>query len=110
MQSDRCTDAIRGRLSEEGEEIFVPGTMMTERSMYDSADDVEKGPKVLNVEPTFAVTMMPGLSLKKLVPLSEFLAIKNCAVVTEYEITRQSISYAFDKGWNPQSIFEELSN
>ena len=96
-------------LSEDGEEIFVPGTMMTERSMYDSADDVEKGPKVLNVEPTFAVTMMPGLSLKKLVPLSEFLAIKNCAVVTEYEITRQSISYAFDKGWNPQSIFEELS-
>ena len=95
-------------LSEEGEDIFIPGTMMTETSLYDTGDN-EAGPKVLNVEPTFAVTMMPGLSLKKLVPLADFLAIKSCAVVTEYEITRQSISYAFDKGWNPQSIFEELS-
>ena len=93
-------------LSEEGEEIFVPGSMM--QTEY-SFDDENNKPKVLNIESTFAVTMMPGLSLKKLVPLADFLSIKSCAVVTEYEITRQSVSSAFDKGWNPQSIFEELS-
>ena len=90
-------------LSEEGEEIFVPGSMM--QSEY-SFDDDDKAPKVLNIEPTFAVTVMPGLSLKKLAPLADFLSIKSCVVVTEYEITRQSVSSAFDKGWNPQSIFD----
>ena len=91
-------------LSEEGEEIFVPGSMM----QFDYVFDDDKAPKVLNIEPTFAVTVMPGLSLKRLAPLADFLSIKSCAVVTEYEITRQSVSSAFDKGWNPQSIFDEL--
>ena len=92
-------------LSEEGEEIFVPGSMMQSDYVF---DDDDKAPKVLNIEPTFAVTVMPGLSLKRLAPLADFLSIKSCAVVTEYEITRQSVSSAFDKGWNPQSIFDEL--
>ena len=92
-------------LSEEGEEIFVPGSMMQSDFVF---DDDDKAPKVLNIEPTFAVTVMPGLSLKRLAPLADFLSIKSCAVVTEYEITRQSVSSAFDKGWNPQSIFDEL--
>ena len=92
-------------LSEEGEEIFVPGSMMQSDYVF---DDDDKAPKVLNIEPTFAVTVMPGLSLKRLAPLADFLSIKSCAVVTEYEITRQSVSSAFDKGWNPQPIFDEL--
>ena len=98
-------------LSEAGEEIFIPGSMMLSEEDFSQADaeQNERVPKVLNIESSFSVTMMPGLPLKKLVPLADFLSIKSCAVVTEYEITRQSVSSAFDKGWNPQSIFEELS-
>lgn len=93
--------------SENGEEIFVLGSMMNEDSCFETNANEE--PKVLNIESTFTVTIMPGLSLKKMLPLSEFLSIKSCAVVTEYEITRQSISSAFDNGWTPEKIFAELS-
>ena len=43
-------------------------------------------PKVLNIDSTFTVTLMPGLPLKSLLPLTSFLMIKKCAVVTEFEI------------------------
>lgn len=97
--------------SENREEIFVLGSAMKEGSCFvnNAKEDSKEEPKVLNIEATFTVTIMPGLSLKKMLPLSEFLAVKNCAVVTEYEITRQSISSAFDNGWTPEKIFSELT-
>lgn len=64
--------------------------------------------RVLNIDSTFTVTLMPGLPLKKLLPLTGFLAIKNFALVTEFEITRQSISSAFDRGWTIEKVFETL--
>ena len=65
-------------------------------------------PRVLNLDSTFTATLMPGLSLDFLLPLTSFLSIKKSGIVTEFEITRQSVSSSFDKGWNPKSIFEEL--
>ena len=63
---------------------------------------------VLNIDSTFTVSLMPGLPLKKLLPLTEFLEVKNYGVVTEYEITRQSVSAAFDRGWSVDKLCEEL--
>lgn len=68
----------------------------------------ENIPKVLNIDSSFTVTLMPGLSLDLLLPLLSFIAIKKSGIVTEFEITRQSISVGFDEGWNPNSIFSEL--
>lgn len=65
-------------------------------------------PKVLNIDSSFTVTLMPGLSLDSLLPLLSFISIKKSGIVTEFEITRQSISVGFDEGWNPDSIFSEL--
>lgn len=65
-------------------------------------------PRVLNIDSTFTVTLMPGLELQNLLPFTSFLAIKKSGVVTEFELTKQSVSVGFDEGWNPQSIFEEL--
>lgn len=64
--------------------------------------------KVLNIDATFFVTIMPGLSLKKLLPLTNFLLIKKCEVVTEFEITKKSVSISFDKMWTPEKIFSEM--
>ena len=63
---------------------------------------------VLNIDSTFTVSLMPGLSLKNLLPLTEFLEIKNYGVVTEYEINRQSVSSAFDRGWSVEQLCSEL--
>ena len=64
--------------------------------------------KNINIDSTFTVSIMPGLSLKELLPLTEFLEIKSYGVVTEYEISRHSVSLAFDKGWNVEKICSEL--
>lgn len=66
-------------------------------------------PKVLNIDSTFTVTLLPGLPLSLLLPLSSFMMIKKCGVVTEFEITRQSCACGFDDGWNPESIFDCLT-
>ena len=62
----------------------------------------------LNIDSTFTVSLMPGLALKKLLPLTQFLEIKSYGVVTEYEISRQSVSAAFDRGWTVEKISSEL--
>lgn len=69
--------------------------------------DDEK-PKVLNIDATFFITIMPGLSLKNLLPLTNFLLIKKCEVVTEFEITKKSVSIGFDRGQTPNGIFLEM--
>lgn len=69
--------------------------------------DDEK-PKVLNIDATFFITIMPGLSLKNLLPLTNFLLIKKCEVVTEFEITKKSVSIGFDRGQTPNDIFLEM--
>ena len=66
--------------------------------------------KVLNIDSTFTVTLLPGLPLSKLIVLSDFMMIKKCGVVTEFEITRQSAANGFDNGWTPDTIFESLSD
>lgn len=89
--------------TENGQEIFVSG------NLSDSIVEIkDENPKLLNVESTFSISLMPGLSLKRLLPFASFLNIKKCEVVTEFEITRQSVSVAFDEGWTPDSIFAEL--
>ena len=88
--------------TEDGEELY---------KSVDFSNTLASGtPKVLNLDSTFTVTLLPGLSLSMLLPLTDFMMIKKCEVVTEFEITRQSAASGFDAGWNPDSIFECISN
>lgn len=95
--------------TEEGEELFkCTETLSNEDSTHSLQERPSTG--VLNIDSTFTVTLLPGLSLSQLLPLTDFMMIKKCEVVTEFEITRQSAASGFDAGWNPDSIFECLSN
>ncbi len=71
---------------------------------------IPQSPKVLNIDSTFTVTLLPGLKLKELIPLTDFMLVKKCGVVTEFEITRQSVSEGFDNSINPEIIFERIEN
>ena len=86
----------------EGREIFVCSHIMND------SDALVRTDNILNIDSTFTVSLMPGLPLKKLLPFTEFLEIKNYGVVTEYEITKQSVSAAFDRGWTVESLCGEL--
>ena len=84
----------------ENQEIYIK----SQTNQFSEDSDL----KVLNIDATFFVTIMPGLSLKKLLPLANFLLIKKCEVVTEFEITKKSVSLSFDKMWTPEKIFSEM--
>lgn len=92
---------------ENGEEIFVSGAGNIQPSVSTFAAGAT-APKPLNIEATFSASLMPGLSLIQLLPLTSFMDIKNYGIVCQFELSRKSVSNAFDKGWNPDSIFEEI--
>lgn len=97
--------------TEDGEELFKAA----DGSAAGTGTGVGGGsagenPKVLNLDSTFTVTLMPGLSLNQLLPLTSFMIIKKTGVVTEFEITKQSVSSSFDAGWTPDTIFEAITN
>ena len=94
-------------LYKSAEELFAAGdSSLTNDSLLYATPEVF--PKVLNIDSTFTVTLMPGLKLKNLLPLTDFLLVKRCGVVTEFEITRQSVSTGFDNDLNPELIFERI--
>lgn len=95
--------------TEDGLDLYKTAeALSTENSTHSLQERPKTG--VLNIDSTFTVTLLPGLSLSQLLPLTDFMMIKKCEVVTEFEITRQSAASGFDAGWNPDSIFDCLSN
>lgn len=86
---------------ENDQEIYV-------KTDFSQVLSMEGNPKVLNMTGSSMVTLMPGLSLFNLLPLTDFLSPVNCSIVSEFEITKASVSKAFDKGYNPQKILETL--
>lgn len=90
-------------------DLFTNAISLTNDSLLDrQASDSQQVPKVLNIDSTYTVTLMPGLKLKDLLPLTDFMIVKKSAVVTEFEITRQSVSEGFDNDINPEIIFERI--
>ena len=99
-------------LYKSAEELINPnanGNIQTNDSLlYGNTSKSQQTPKVLNIDSTYTVTLMPGLKLKELLPLTDFMLVKKTGVVTEFEITRQSVSEGFDNDINPEIIFERI--
>lgn len=99
-------------LYKSAEELINPnvnGSIQTNDSLlYGNTSESQQAPKVLNIDSTYTVTLMPGLKLKELLPLTDFMLVKKTGVVTEFEITRQSVSEGFDNDINPEIIFERI--
>lgn len=99
--------------SEEGVELFNTTEELISYSKSLTNDSLLNGessqtPKVLNIDSTYTVTLMPGLQLKELLPLTDFMLVKKFEVVTEFEITRLSASEAFDNDLTPEIIFNRI--
>ena len=86
----------------------VLSTPSTGSTTGDTGGAGDVTPKVVNIDSTFTVTLMPGLSLKELLPLTDFLFVRKFGVVAEFEITRQSVSEGFDSDLTPETVFERL--
>ena len=87
--------------TEEGEFVYE-----VNRNVYDFKG--VKNAKVCRVDAAGKVALMPALSLEELLPLARFLKIVRFDNVAIYEITRESISRAFDAGSTEKSVTELL--
>ncbi len=89
-------------LDENGDEVYAAGKI--------EGSQAPQGMKPLSIESTFAVSLMPGLSLSQSLILSKFLKIRQYGVVCQFELTRESAANAFDAGMSASSIFEQLES
>ncbi len=90
--------------SEDGENVYIPGICTENVQTFTNGS-----PKVININAASSVTLLPGLPLEKLIPLTFFMQAVKCSTVTEYEISRKSVSFGFDKGYSLEKIKEILS-
>lgn len=90
--------------TENGENILVPGAVFQNQNMYHGE---KKG--ILNINAGTSITILPGLSLAELLPLIQFMNIVSCNTVVEFEISRKSISRAFDRNLSTEDILNQLS-
>lgn len=91
--------------TENEEPVLVPGAGLL-NSTQTISQEQKKG--ILNINAGTSITIMPGLSLKELLPLILFMNVKNSSTVTEFEITRKSVSRAFDKSIMKPQIMDLL--
>ena len=98
---------VQSGKTENGEPVFVPGQPITKK---DAPLSDELKTTALNVNAGTSIAIMPGLPLSNLLPLIQFMNIKSCNIVSEYEITRKSISRAFDRGSFKDQILERISS
>ena len=91
--------------SEKGENVYIQGVCTD--NVYTFCGEK---PKVININAASSVTLLPGLSLKNLLPFTFFMQAVKCSTVTEYEITRKSVSAGFDKGYTLEGIKKILSD
>lgn len=91
--------------SENDELILTPGALLVNKP-YILSSEQKKG--IVNINAGTNIAILPGLSLSELLPFVQFLNITNCSTITEYEITRKSISRAFDKNISKETVLDLL--
>ena len=90
---------------EGGENMYVQSGVMQENEPQQPGS--KRG--LLNINAGTSITVMPGLSLTELIPLVSFMDVTSSSTVTEFEVTRKSVSRAFDKNRTPSDIYALLS-
>ena len=90
--------------NEKNEPVVIPGEVFKSVQNYSSE---KKG--ILNINAGTSITILPGLKLSELLPLSNFMNIVSCNTVSEYEITKKSAYRAFDSGLSLEKLLELLS-
>lgn len=65
--------------------------------------------KSLSIDAGFSVTVLPGMSLEKLVPLIKFADVKKCDAVVAFEISRKSVMRGFNSSLSLASMTAVLT-
>ena len=90
---------------ERGESVFARGSVLENPVRQTNAPY----PKVLNIDAGFTVTLLPGLPLKALIPLMQFMDIQQYDMAARFEINKKSVMRAFDADFSQQKIMDMLA-
>lgn len=95
--------SVQGKTAS-GERIFTAGARFTANAIPQNENNAD----TLRINAGFSITIMPGLSLARLLPLIKFMDIEQFDSVATFEITRKSVFRALDDGLTAKTIFAEL--
>lgn len=106
---DRLIDcaALFGILARKGTDVNGE-TIYAAGQIFDESDAGDDAPKVLSVDAGFTVTLMPGLPLESLIPLMDFMELRQFDTAAVFEINRKSVMRGFDAGLSANKIFSLL--
>lgn len=62
--------------------------------------------KLVHLGSSFFVSILPGLSLHSLLPLVKIMDLQGCDTSLSFEITKQSVTRAFESGMKPDFILK----
>ena len=83
---------------EKGRTLYVPVKVENVNPVEGSTK------KVISVDTSLSVTVMPGLSLSELLPFARMMDICHFDVAAVYEMNRHSVTRYFDSGAKPEDI------
>ena len=84
--------------TKEGDAIYRVGKTLSDEKKADT------NTRFVSINSGFTVTLLPGLPLKALLPLSIFLRVVNFDTTVEFEIDKASAIRAFDFGYTAETI------
>lgn len=89
-------------VDENGDDVFAVSPLISKnKSSLESQ-------KVLSIDAGFSITIMPGLSLAELLPLTYFMDCVRYDTAAVFEINKRSVMRAFDSSCTPKEIFSLL--
>ncbi len=84
--------------TKEDDTIYRVGKVLSDEKKADT------NARFVSINSGFTVTLLPGLPLKALLPLSIFLRVVNFDTTVEFEIDKASVIRAFDFGYTAETI------
>jgi len=97
---------IKG-IEENGNDVFEPYPSLIEELNYKNESELNER-KVLSIDAAFNVMLFPGLNLKNLIELTDFLTLKKFDTAVSFEINKKSIIRGFDSGLTDEEILKIL--
>ena len=96
---------VRGTDSR-GEQVFAQGAVLTAPARTSQ----QPTPRVLTIDASFTITLLPGLALKALLPLMRFLDLRQFDTAATFEINKKSVMRAFDEELTQEELVQLLTD
>lgn len=113
---DLLQNALRFQLLQQstkdinGNEVFLPHCvfldLQNERLNEIALEDSSK--RLVSIDSGFTVTILPGLSLERLLPFTLSMEVIRFDTILQMEVTRQSAMRSFDAGETPTSLLSDI--